>query len=980
MEDLEDFDQDTSSRSAILVMSILALATLGWGYWTFWHESIPDLIAEAEEFIEAEEFNEAAAVTQKLINRAPEDLHIQWLAAQSSHGQEKHDVALRHLKSIDNKRSEHFIDARFLEGDIYLFELFDLEHAEGVFQGILKSDEGNGVALNRLAFIQGFGMQDQAFRKQVLRMMSQSRFEMVQLCLLVLGSERLFESQNLAPYYKANPDDPFLQLPKAYQEWKQGEPQQAVQRLKTEIESGRGTIEIWEMLGKISLEEKMEGTFNFWLDHLPAEIQDESDIWFLKGQSFRMKGQRSVAIRCFYECVRANPSHREALYQLGQLLTQHGMPQEAAPFLDRGEKLRAYEDTVTNVWNTRRLSDMRLAAQQANDLTLQWEHFGWISLIQLRDPENIDEMIELTNLQIEAEEWELIRTRYASPTIPLEDFHRPPSTIKRETETQSASAKAGGSVSFKESAQQVGLNFSYHTVGDPEAGLYKMYEVLGAGVSILDYDRDGCPDVYHPQSCDWPPDAQATTILDQLFRNLDGKEFENVTTSSGILESGYSHSAIIGDINNDGFADICVTNIGSDRLFFNNGDGTFSEQTKMLGNVPKDWSVGGAFADFDGDGDLDIYLVNYLEGDDVFTRVCNSGGKPHSCQPQVFQPARDLVLENLGNGSWRNVSHSVGTVRENSNSLGIVVADLNADSRIDVFVANDVAPNHLYLNQPGTSEQGWVFSEQGIQSGLSVNVTGTEEACMGVAVGDVDGDQLLDLFVTNFENETNTFYRQVATGLFEDVTTQIGLSEPSRPVLGFGTELIDADNDGWLDLIVTNGHINHFHRADRPYKMTSQFFRNDHGNRFKLERPAQLGEFFATPILGRGLVQFDWNKDGLSDVLISRIDGPTSLLTNDTRTNNRSLQIWLTGTVCNRDAIGATVVLHTDRRKILSVLTGSGGYMSCNEACLQYGLSQDEKAQTLEVTWPGGQKQFFNFEGQIGQVLCVEGSKGIHSF
>ncbi|MCA8999622.1 MAG: VCBS repeat-containing protein [Planctomycetaceae bacterium] len=921
----------------------------------------------AESLLQSGRFKEAIPVVDEIVKRNPQNADFLWMAARAHHGAGQFERALNYLDRIRNDNSPLSLRAREMVGDICLSSVFDLDRANAAYREVLKRNPKDDNARNRLAYIQALAMRDQEFRPLALEMIASGTCDMVHLSLFVLGSERLFAPETIQKYDERHPESQLLQIPKAYQEWTSGDPQAAMKRLVALLARDPLIVDAWNMWAEIAFKENLVEMAESWLSSVPKDLSKKPQIWFWKGWHSQQQGQRDIAIRCFYEAVRRDPNQRMALYQLGQLLTQAGRAGEARPFLDRSEAIRKYEDAVSNAWNSQGVADIRAAAEQAGDLELNWEHLGWTEILANRVSDPRIRQVGVSQLRSRSMNWATVRSVTELPPIPVEEFPLPTEAHRKTTDQASSRDSPKTQIAFVDEATKVGVKFLYHPVGNPDQGLKRMYEVLGAGVSVLDFDRDGWPDLYFPQSSDWPP-KQSATILDQLYRNQDGKSFVNVTQQTKLRESGYSHCAVVGDVDNDGYPDIMVTNIGQNRFFRNNGDGTFSEASSQWGGDGRHWSVGGAWTDFDSDGDLDLYVVNYLTGDDVFTRVCDSNGVPHSCHPQVFQPCRDQVFENLGDDTWREVTDQVGIVSEHANGLGVLIFDVDGDFRPDVFVANDVAPNHLYLNRSSDSSPGWTFSEMAATRGVAVNSFGREEASMGMALGDVDGDLFPDVFVTNFYNETNTLYRQISPGLFEDVTRPWGLAAPSRLKLGFGTEFLDADNDGWLDLVVANGHINNY-SDDRDYKMETQFFLNRGGTGFEELPASTLGDFFRMPMLARGLAPLDWNGDGAMDFVLTRIDGSACLLTNRTDSGHKSYTIELRGTSSNRDAFGAHVVLETDQRKILRLLGGGGGYMAANQATLHFGLPSNETILNCEVFWPTGHAQEFDIQSGINLIF-----------
>jgi hypothetical protein len=379
-------------------------------------------------------------------------------------------------------------------------------------------------------------------------------------------------------------------------------------------------------------------------------------------------------------------------------------------------------------------------------------------------------------------------------------------------------------------------------------------------------------------------------------------------------------------------------------------------------------------ADLNGDGLPDIYDVNYLQGADVYERVCGEGGKPRACTPAAFEPQPDRFYLNLGDGRFEERTEAAGLNVAGGNGLGIVAGDVDGSGRLSLFVANDEDANFCFINEtakPGAEPR---FVERGVLAGLAYDGDGKALACMGVAAGDADGDGKLDLYVTNFYEEPNTLYLQGPGGMFVDATSASGLRAPSYRMLGFGTQFIDGELDGELDLVVTNGHIDDLSYQQVPFEMPPQYFRGLGGGKF-VERPAaELGEFFQGKYLGRGLARLDWNRDGREDFVVSHLDAPAALVANVSADTGHYLALQLRGVKSARDAIGATVTIVAGGRRRTQWLTAGDGYQASNQRQLVFGLGAEERVKKLQIRWPSGLRQEFANLPAVQALILVEGS------
>jgi hypothetical protein len=340
----------------------------------------------------------------------------------------------------------------------------------------------------------------------------------------------------------------------------------------------------------------------------------------------------------------------------------------------------------------------------------------------------------------------------------------------------------------------------------------------------------------------------------------------------------------------------------------------------------------------------------------------------------LFPATDDRLLLNWGDGTFRDVTRAAGITGKNGKGLGIVAADFAASGRLSLFVANDGTPNFFYDNVTSPGEPIPRFAENGVLSGLAFDRAGAFQACMGVAADDATGDGLLELFVTNFYNESNTLYVPEVSGRFySDQTAEFGLRDGSLRMLGFGTQFIDGDLDGWPDLIITNGHVQEPSKAGIPFAMRAQYYRNLKGTAFEEVEAETLGPFFQQLRLGRGLARLDWNRDGRDDAVISHIASPAALLTNQTSPAGHFLALQLRGTNGSRDAIGTIVRVMSGGRTITRQLTAGDGYQASNQRQLIFGLGPAEKIDQVEIQWLGGGRQTFTDLSLDTEYIALEG-------
>ena len=508
--------------------------------------------------------------------------------------------------------------------------------------------------------------------------------------------------------------------------------------------------------------------------------------------------------------------------------------------------------------------------------------------------------------------------------------------------------KAAAETRFVEVARQSGIDFD-NVSGAPE----KKYiiETQAAGVTAWDYDLDGDPDLYftigsHLEGEGAPANA--------LFRN-DGGQFSNATASSGAGLQGWSMGAAPADYDLDGDDDLYVTRWGRNALLRNEGGGRFTDVATLAKVDDNRWGIGAAFADYDLDGDLDLYVANYIEfelnGPPFYDKWCNHKGIKAACGPAGFNAERDVLFRNDGNGSFSDVSAAAGIDDPPRYGMQVAWGDLDADGDLDAYVANDGHANSLLRNDG--REQ---FTDIGISSGSAFSGDGRPQAGMGVALGDGDGDGWCDIFVTNFSQDHNTYYKNTGTGFFTDVSGQAGLAGSSRPFMGWATFFFDYDGDTDLDLFVANGHLMpaiDFAGSGLSYAQTNLLYRNDGGSRFA-GVSGRAGPGFGLARVSRGAIHGDLDSDGDPDIVVANLDAPPSLLRNDGERLHRWLGLDLHGPPGNLHGIGAYVLVRSGGREQYRQVFSGDGFMGQNDPRLFIGLGTASLVDQLEVRWPSG--------------------------
>ena len=511
-------------------------------------------------------------------------------------------------------------------------------------------------------------------------------------------------------------------------------------------------------------------------------------------------------------------------------------------------------------------------------------------------------------------------------------------------------------IQFVDVTEKAGINFRH--VNGAE-GAYHLPETLGAGGAFFDTDNDGFLDIYLVNSGYWdkPPSAKQATSA--LYRNNRDGTFTDITTTAGVENLGnYGQGAACADYDNDGNVDLYVTNFGANVLYRNNGNGTFTDVTGSAGVGDPGWSSSACFLDYNSDGYLDLFVVNYL----VYVPYlpCGEDGIHTYCHPSLFEGAPDRLYRNNRDGTFTDVSQAAGVGgiggMFHGKGLGVVSADFNNDGAPDLYVANDDTRNDFFYNNgDGT------FSEISLLAGCAYSFNGVAQAGMGVTVGDYNNDSWLDIFITNLSYETNALYRNNGDGTFTDVVYEAHLGKESYLYVGFGTGYFDADNDGWLDLFIANGHIidNIEDTHDiLTYRQPDQLFRNNGDGTFQ-EISHSAGSYFQRPAVSRGTIFGDYDNDGDVDLLVTQNNGPATLLRNETTPQNNWITIKTVGVISNRDGIGTRLTMTAGRHTQMREVNPGASYMSSHDARCYFGLGTHTTVDRLELRWQSGVVQVF---------------------
>ena len=493
-------------------------------------------------------------------------------------------------------------------------------------------------------------------------------------------------------------------------------------------------------------------------------------------------------------------------------------------------------------------------------------------------------------------------------------------------------------------ASKSGITWA-HTAGKSEEKF--LPESSGAGCAFLDYDNDGWMDIYLVNSgkCDFydPP----RPLRNALYRNNRDGTFTDVTLKAGVAGSGYGMGVAVGDYDGDGMPDLYITCYGRNILYRNNGDGTFTDVTQKAGVGLPGWSSSAVWFDYDNDGRLDLFVCGFAQFDKTMSCGVDKDGKHHYCIPRIFKPRPSTLFHNNGDGTFTDVSKETGIAEHLCKAWGVVATDVNNDGRMDLFVSNDTVANLLLVNR------GNRFEDMGLAADVAYSADGRARSGMGVDSADFDNDGWMDLFVANIDEEIFSLYRNNHEGSFDDLATPLGIGMATRWMSGWGLKFLDYDNDGNLDLILSNGFPDDLVQ-DFSHQVSYQepllLFHNE-GKSFA-NVSQQSGPVFAKNFASRGLAIGDFDNDGGIDVLLNVNDGAPVLLHNNVGRNNHWLGVKLVGRKCNPDAVGATLKWEAGDLKRSRMKVGGGSFLSSHDPRVLLGIGTRKKVDRLEVRWP----------------------------
>lgn len=836
----------------------------------------------------------------------------------------------------------------------------------------------------------------------------QRQFDLQLLMSLSNTERRTQDTEPLVKMAERNPEDdrPLVGLAKA--KFDLGELEESIRILREILDQHPEFVTAQALLCQSLAAADQHQELKELLPELRPAVRQNPLYWIALGDWARSRERHDEAARAYWEAAQRDPDVLDAWSKLSMSLQRIGDAEASRPVEIPGDVRRAVAERASqlsqfnqskNRFDRTGSISRKIAleiVESLRQLGRLWEAEAWAAIATTL-PEDDTAPVEQVRQSIVASlqrttpwqiteghrEFDLDLTELSLPEIA--GVSRQHAGEKSPEQNQPGEADESGpgdqpsdavGLRLINEAPQRGLSFFGRTADDLDQPGISLHETLGCGGGSIDFDLDGWTDLYLVAAGGTPPkhDSAANT----LWRNLQGN-FADVTGASDTGDTGFGQGAAVGDVNEDGFPDVLVLNYGPNTLLINNGDGTFSDDSERL-NEPQpntDWSTSGAIADVDGDGLSDLVVVNYCAGLEPSTRECPAEGfdVARSCTPMMFPGCPDRFLRAEADGSFSDQTKAWSATPEVlGRGLGITAGAFDSGAGVDLLIANDMTNNHYWSRAERDGD--FALSESAMLRGLAGDARSLAQGSMGIATADMNGDGGVDFYVTNFHQEYNTYHQQRGDGLWQDQTSRVGLADPTMLLVGFGTEAVDLDHDGTLELVVTNGHVDIFSRNDERavYAHPMQVFRRESDGTYGSVGQSMAGEYVSVPHVGRALWTLDANRDGRVDFAVTHQTEPVALLVNQSETQGAWLGLRLRGTRSARDAIGAVVEVQAGERRWTHHQTAGSGYMCSNEPDFTLGLGEFSGDCQVTVTWPDGRKEVFPDLSPGARWLLVEAS------
>jgi len=971
------------------IVAIVALwIGAGWVLWpALWPDAQTRLFRQATAAFAKNRYDQAEQLARAVLDRWPEDAAALVIAGRAAAKVAREQQAKDYFLCVSDKSPEEYVAAQYGLA-MLLYHEGRATAAETCLRHVLELDPLHVRANHRLAIllqIEGRTWEALPHAQAVIRRGRCGHDEL--LMIGALDAMMIDDPAWIDKCLRTVPDDPVVLLGRAqFALVRRDDAAEAESIFRRVVAKFPEQMEAQARLGEVLLQKADSAEFLRWNASLPKSAELHPRTWYARGLWAKRNGQPRAAVRCFLEALRLHPVHASSNFQLSQTLLALGLSEAAKPFIERSRMLAKVEYTMSQLRDMKDVELMRQMSEAHEEMGLPWDALGWAHVVHLLAPDtawarqrlarpnrSLDASLDFMPLSSQpARAVDL--SQYPLPTWPEP---RPDSAIAGRSRPASDRV-IDGDIRWVDDAAASGLNFQYFNGTTTAQGPDHIIQANGSGVGVVDFDGDLWPDLYFVQGGLYEQRGPSNPYPDRLFRNLGNGRFEDVTEQARLGDRDYGQGVSVGDVNDDGFADIYVSNIGRNRLYENMGDGTYLDVTGQAGVGGQDvWSTSAAIVDLNNDALPEIYVVNYVVLKEALDRACGQRGYSMSCAPTLFHFEQDRLYQNLGDGRFRDITDESGIRVTDGKGLGIVATDFDGSGRINLLVGNDTTPNLYFVNQTPASGGPPRFAESGLEYGLALNEAGQSQASMGIGVADANGDGLLDVVVGTFYQDSNTLFVQTPDHMFFDHSRQAGIRELTFNILTFGTQFLDADWDGWPDLLLANGHVERSYASDKPDLMLPRCLQNVGQGKFVELSSRSLGPYFQKSYLGRTIAVVDWNRDGKDDACITHLESPSALLTNRTPAARHYLALRLFGVRSNRDAIGAVVEVSAGGRTWTRPVAAGNGYFASNERKLIFGLGSAHQIDRVQVRWPSGIKQTLENLDADREWLLVEGMSAL---
>jgi tetratricopeptide (TPR) repeat protein len=921
------------------------------------------LLVEAERAMDTKAHRTARKLIQEVLSRDPENSKA--LLYQAAFLEQDGDLtkALEHVSRISDLPASFGATARYMEGKIHL-QQNKIRLAEERFLHSLRLNPNYVPPAQELIQLYALQLRGDDLTSTLKRLREVRPLSVQQQAMILLAGREIVEQSlaipTLTAFLAEDPTDVQSIIALARYRVLAGDPGGALDALERHREVVRQHEESRALMAYLRVRNGKRAGKEPFPVRQPLDETSPLDAWSLAANLASRAGDWKTTAEINEYLRFRQPFSTVASHALATALDRMDRPEDAA-----------LQHKITSQLDQLELLAYRMLRPQAGNAEMAVPVMCEISDL-LKNLDHSEEAVGWLNLAL------VLSPNHPQVLSRLSDFRqrtgemtsrtvkRPPDTGQLALSDEGTDADAARTSSetnwmFRDVATALGVSFEYHNGQSPRK---RILETIGGGSAVLDLDGDLWPDLYLPQG-QYSSVSQNQRLTDRLFRNQRGTAFVDCTESAGIVELEHSLAATVADFDNDGFADVFVATAGTCRLFKNRGDGTFEDVTPSAISLRQDCSSCACFADLNDDGFVDLFVVSYVAD---WEKTCvNSQGQFATCDPREFEPGQSRVYQNTGDGEFRDVTASSGLDGIKGRGLGVIATDLTSDGRVDLFVANDGTPNFLFRN--GSTEQDIRLDEIAAQSGVAVDENGRSQAGMGIAAADFDNNGFVDIFVTNFYREQNTLYSGLESGLFVDESRRSGLGPPSFQLLGFGTQAIDVDSDGDEDLIVMNGDIDDYSSFGRPWKMPTQVFRNNGNGQFD-DVSERCGSDIRIPQLGRGLTRVDFDGDLVNDLVAVRHDGNIQFLRNETKRERPVAAINFVSRLRHAEAFGSTVSVKIGSESKTYRLMSGDGFSASNHHLLLCPINSSETH--LVISLQGGLSAPNLAIRKDARIACVE--------